>query len=103
MGDEPVGGVHRRQRLGGYVRRQPGPRLVTEGELVGGEVEVHPCSLFFCAIDLASRPPRESSDVSALCAWAKWCSPNTESMPARMPCRSSAWLTAFLVSARPKR
>ena len=48
-------------------------------------------------------PPSESAPTSALCACAKWCSPNTESMPVRMPIGSSHWLTALLVSASPKR
>jgi len=32
-----------------------------------------------------------------------WCKPNTESMPDRIPIRSSHWLIARLVSARPNR
>ncbi|SLH69763.1 Uncharacterised protein [Mycobacteroides abscessus subsp. abscessus] len=54
-------------------------------------------------MERAFMPPSESAPTSALCACAKWCRPNTESMPVRMPIRSSAWLTAFLVSASPNR
>ena len=49
----------------------------------------------------ASSPASESPDTSALCACATWCRPNTESIPGRIPIRSSHWLTARLASARP--
>ena len=49
----------------------------------------------------ASWPASESPAVSALCACARWCRPNTLSMPARMPIWSSHWFTARLASIRP--
>ncbi|CAM5655854.1 hypothetical protein SSPIM334S_00285 [Streptomyces spiroverticillatus] len=49
----------------------------------------------------AATSPSESFAVSALCACARWCRPNTESMPVCRPWRSSAWFTARLVRASP--
>src|SRR5262249_14655051 len=96
---EALGGVHGSQGSGGHVLGEERAHLVAEGERLVVEVEVHQVALFF--IDFASIPPSESAPTSALCAWAKWCSPKTESMPLRMPIASSHWFTARLVSASP--
>ena len=57
-----------------------------------------------CFMDFASIPASELPASSALWACARWCRPNDGvHAVSRRPIRSSAWLTAFLVSARPKR
>ncbi len=49
-------------------------------------VALRPPAFFIAA---ASIPASESADTSALCAWATWCRPKTESIPGRIPIRSS--------------
>src|SRR5699024_2663495 len=97
-------GVHRGQPIGRHVGREPGPYLVAERCRFGVDVEIHQLVLPpESRMDCADCPANESDAVSPLCACAKWCRPKTESIPLRMPIWSSAWLTAFLVRASPKR
>src|SRR5688572_1653292 len=99
MGGRALLGVHGGEAAWGVVG-QPRTRLRAEGLLCFCELQAHAspsASLLLAAMDFASSPARESRPTSALWACAAWCRPKTESIPARMPCRSSAWLTAFFV------
>src|SRR5436305_952014 len=71
------------------LSRQPAAHLTPELLVVH---EAPPSSRAASRIVRASCPASESVPVSALCACARWWSPNAESIPTCSPIASSAWL-----------
>src|SRR5690606_24620090 len=70
-------------------------------------VEAHdwpsPPRLLAAAMLLPSSPARLLPLTRSFWAWAKWCIWKTASIAVRLPRNSSTWLTACLVSDRPRR
>src|SRR5699024_5754964 len=89
VGGETFFGVHRGEAGCWHVLGEPRPCFCPKLLLLGGEFEIHYSPACFL-IAFTSILPRESPATSALWACAAWWSPNTESIPERIPMRSSA-------------